>query len=48
METAARFANIAAGLKCSRSGGRDAVPSRGEVWSILGEEEAVSPPAQAS
>lgn len=48
VETAARFANVAAGLKCARPGGRDAVPSRGEVWSILGEEAAVSPPAQAS
>ena len=48
METAAHFANIAAGLKCSRPGGRDAVPSRGEVWAVLRDEEAVTPPAQAS
>lgn len=48
METAARFANIAAGLKCSRPGGRDAVPARSEVWSMLGTEEVLSPPAQAS
>lgn len=35
IETAARFANIAAGLKCSRPGGRAGIPGRAEVWQIL-------------
>lgn len=48
MDMAARFANTVAGLKCARPGGRDAIPSRSEVWSILGNETVVSPPAQAS
>lgn len=35
IEEAARFANAAAGLKCTRSGGRDAIPTRAEVWDAL-------------
>lgn len=35
VEEAAQFANAAAGLKCARSGGRDAIPSRAEVWDVL-------------
>lgn len=40
VEEAAQFANTAAGLKCARSGGRDAIPSRAEVWEMLGAPEA--------
>ncbi len=47
-DTAARFANIAAGLKCARPGGRDAIPSRSEVWGVLEESGETSPPAPAS
>lgn len=35
IETAMRFANVAAGLKCARIGGREAIPRRAEVWGIL-------------
>lgn len=38
---AGQFANTAAGLKCARSGGRDAIPSRAEVWEVLGKSEDV-------
>lgn len=34
-EEAAQFANAAAGIKCARYGGRDAIPSRAEVWRQL-------------
>ena len=40
IDEAAQFANTAAGLKCARSGGRDAIPSRAEVWVVLGKPEA--------
>ena len=40
MEDAARFANAAAGLKCARSGGRDAIPTRAEVWDVLDADAA--------
>jgi sulfofructose kinase len=40
MELAARFANTAAGLKCSKSGGRGAIPCRAEIWEILNGAEA--------
>ena len=35
IETAARFATVAAGLKCARTGGRAAIPDRAEVWAVL-------------
>ena len=34
-EAAARFANVAASLKCAGQGGRAAIPSRAEVWNYL-------------
>ncbi|MGY8955976.1 MAG: PfkB family carbohydrate kinase [Alphaproteobacteria bacterium] len=37
---AGRFANVAAGLKCAQSNGRDAIPSRAEVWKKLANETA--------
>ncbi|MBO6782031.1 MAG: sugar kinase [Alphaproteobacteria bacterium] len=48
IETAGRFANIAAGLKCARPGGRDAIPSRAEVWGVMEGATRASPPAPAS
>jgi len=35
MEDAALFANVAAGMKCARHGGRDAIPARSEVWDTI-------------
>lgn len=35
LELAARFANAAAGLKCSKPGGRGAIPCRAEIWDVL-------------
>lgn len=35
LEMAARFANAAAGLKCSKPGGRGAIPCRAEIWERL-------------
>lgn len=40
MEEAALFANAAAGMKCARHGGRDAIPTRAEVWQRLAENGA--------
>jgi len=37
---AGRFANVAAGLKCAQSNGRDSIPSRAEVWKKLANETA--------
>ena len=48
IETAARFANAAAGLKCARPGGRDAIPSRAEVWGLLQKIDETSSLAPAS
>lgn len=38
VEAAARFANAAAAIKCTRSGGRSGAPSRAEVEALLGEK----------
>ncbi|MEP4380403.1 MAG: PfkB family carbohydrate kinase [Alphaproteobacteria bacterium] len=35
MALAAQFANTATGLKCSKPGGRGAIPCRAEIWEIL-------------
>ncbi|MDA0786177.1 MAG: PfkB family carbohydrate kinase [Proteobacteria bacterium] len=40
LELAALFANAAAGLKCSKPGGRGAIPCRAEIWELLGEPES--------
>lgn len=37
---AAGFANAAAGLKCTRPGGRGAIPHRAEIWEILNAADA--------
>jgi len=39
IKDAGRFATTAAGLKCGQSGGRDAIPSRAEVWDALALED---------
>jgi sulfofructose kinase len=41
LEEAAQFANTAAGMKCARHGGRDAIPARGEVWATIVEAASV-------
>ena len=47
LELAAHFANAAAGLKCSKPGGRGAIPCRAEIWERLdaagGEPAATAP-----
>ncbi len=40
LDLAAQFANAAAGLKCSKPGGRGAIPCRAEIWELLGETES--------
>ncbi len=40
LDLAARFAIAAAGLKCSKPGGRGAIPCRAEIWDLLGDVEA--------
>ena len=40
IESAARFANAAAAIKCTRFGGRQGTPTRGEVRSYLGAPHA--------
>lgn len=35
LDLAARFATAAAGLKCSKPGGRGAIPCRAEIWELL-------------
>jgi sulfofructose kinase len=39
MDLAAEFANAAAGLKCSKPGGRGAIPCRAEIWELLDDVE---------
>lgn len=39
LDLAARFANAATGLKCSKPGGRGAIPCRAEIWEILDRVE---------
>ncbi len=38
-DAAARFANAAASLKCTRPGGREGIPARAEVEDFMGEAE---------
>ncbi len=37
---AARFANAAACIKCSKPGGRGAIPHRAEIWDLMDEVES--------
>lgn len=41
MEEAVLFANVTAGMKCARHGGRDAIPTRAEVWETIAKVQSV-------